>query len=283
MDSKSYRALEHLSWTYRDLGDYDQALKTAKEYVSVSGSTESYRWLAEGYARTDNSKKVRELFIKAIKENPNDASFIYEISYFLFARRLHYHAAWYLDKIEEIHSDYWKSLPVAQSYSFRGHINMFAGKFEQAEEDFQRALALEPTDVYSLGNYAHLLLALKRYNEVRDISVKLEKLFHDKFLKAALYAVNGDKEKALNIDLSGIKKHRIYLLLEMKDESLQFMNEFFDEVLKWKISFYTGTTNMPTYDFLRDDPRFQEILAKHKEVYDENLRKYGDLIDLIKE
>ncbi len=28
---------------------------------------------------------------------------------------------------------------------------------------------------------------------------------------------------------------------------------------------------------IRSDPRFQEILAKHKELYEENLAKYGDL------
>ena len=158
-----------------------------------------------------------------------------------------------------------------------------AGKLEQAEKDFKRALALEPTDVYSLGNYAHLLLALKRYNEVREISVKLEKLSPDKFLKAALYAVNGEREKALSIELSGYNNLRIYLLLEMKNESLQSIINISDNNLKKKTSYYTGLTNWPTYDFLRDDPRFHKILIRHKEVYDENLRQYGDLIDLIKE
>ncbi len=93
------------------------------------------------------------------------------------------------------------------------------------------------------------------------------------------------KQLAVDGEPCGEMRIRGMILSRVKglEPLFKFMNEFFDEVLKWKISFYTGTTNMPTYDFLRDDPRFQEILAKHKEVYDENLRKYGDLIDLIKE
>jgi tetratricopeptide (TPR) repeat protein len=283
MDSKSIRTLQHLLWTYRDLGDYDQMLRITKKYILVSGSAESYGWLAERYAHIDSSKKVYEVFTKVLKDNPNDVSYIHEITLFLFARRLHYHAAWYLDKIEEIHSDYWKSLPVAQSYSFRGHINMFAGKFEQAEIDFKRALALEPEDVYSLFNYAHLLLALKRYDDVREIAVKLENHFYGKILKATLYAVEGEKEKALSIEIRGYNNTRIYLLLEMKDKSLQSIINITENSLKRKTSYYTGLTNWPIYDFLRDDPRFQEILARHKQVYDENLQKYGDLVDLIKE
>ena len=32
------------------------------------------------------------------------------------------------------------------------------------------------------------------------------------------------------------------------------------------------------YDEFRDDPRFIDILEKHKELYEENLEKYGDLV-----
>jgi hypothetical protein len=35
--------------------------------------------------------------------------------------------------------------------------------------------------------------------------------------------------------------------------------------------------NLPYYKILHNDSRFQEILAKHKELYEENLAKYGDI------
>jgi len=39
---------------------------------------------------------------------------------------------------------------------------------------------------------------------------------------------------------------------------------------------YLMLENMPL-DLLRDDPRFQEIVKKQKQIYEENLAKYGDL------
>ena len=40
---------------------------------------------------------------------------------------------------------------------------------------------------------------------------------------------------------------------------------------------YLTYLNHPHYKILHNDPRFQELLAKHKELYEENLKKYGDI------
>ncbi len=278
MDSKSARAVEHLLWIYRDLGNNEQMLQTANKYVSVFSNTESYRFITSLCVYADNSQKIRELFSEAIKKHPNEPAIIYEIFIFLFDRRLHEHAALCLNIIQERWPDYWRSLPVSKSYGLRGHINMYPGKVEQAEKDFQRALELEPADKGTLRDFGLLLISLERYNEVRELSVKYEKLFSDNFFKAALYAVQGEKERALNIN----DNWQIYLLLKMKDEPLQVMSQRGSSALRTKTSYYVGFSNWPFYDFLRTDQRFQEILAQHKDVYDENLKNYGDLIDLIK-
>ena len=39
--------------------------------------------------------------------------------------------------------------------------------------------------------------------------------------------------------------------------------------------------NHPTLDSVRNTLRFQEILAKHKEIYEDNLAKYGDIEELL--
>jgi tetratricopeptide (TPR) repeat protein len=51
IDPNHQRALQHLSWTYRDMGNYDKMLETAKRYVAVSGSGESYQLLSNVYTR----------------------------------------------------------------------------------------------------------------------------------------------------------------------------------------------------------------------------------------
>ena len=49
IDPNHQRALQHLTWTYREMGNHDKMLETAKRYVAVSGSGEAYQLLADAY------------------------------------------------------------------------------------------------------------------------------------------------------------------------------------------------------------------------------------------
>jgi tetratricopeptide (TPR) repeat protein len=49
IDPNHQRALQHLTWTYRDMGNFDKTLETAKKYVAISGSGESYQLLSDAY------------------------------------------------------------------------------------------------------------------------------------------------------------------------------------------------------------------------------------------
>jgi serine/threonine protein kinase/tetratricopeptide (TPR) repeat protein len=57
IDSNNHRALQHLTWTYRDMGNYDKMLETAKRYVAISGSEESYQLLGNAYTRLGQSEQ----------------------------------------------------------------------------------------------------------------------------------------------------------------------------------------------------------------------------------
>ena len=50
IDPRFERALQHLTWTYRDLGRYEQMIEIAKKYVAVSGSGDAYALLGYGYS-----------------------------------------------------------------------------------------------------------------------------------------------------------------------------------------------------------------------------------------
>jgi tetratricopeptide (TPR) repeat protein len=71
MDPTFERALEHLTWAFRDLSRYDKMLDIAKRYVAVSGSTEAYDLLGEAYGGVEEFdsglralQQARELFPK---------------------------------------------------------------------------------------------------------------------------------------------------------------------------------------------------------------------------
>jgi tetratricopeptide (TPR) repeat protein len=106
------------------------------------------------------------------------------------------------------------------------------------------------------------------------------------YVNARLQALNGEKEKALALTQSFSKdriawdyreKKYIYLILGMKEEALTSLMEESKGLLDDDGSLYYSLLNTPMYDDFRDDPRFQKILAEHKKLYEENLKKYGDL------
>jgi tetratricopeptide (TPR) repeat protein len=68
-DPAHERALQHLVRTYRDIGQYQNMLKTAEQYAAVSVSEEAYHFLGNGYAwinqyhqGLEKLNKARELF-----------------------------------------------------------------------------------------------------------------------------------------------------------------------------------------------------------------------------
>jgi TolB-like protein/Tfp pilus assembly protein PilF len=211
-------------------------------------------------------------YIKSIQINPTYEKPINNLGMFLADRGLIDLAIEFLTKGIELD-------PLQpMSYKFRGEYFATKGKWNRAEEDFQKALELNPNHRSTLFEYGHLLIILRKYNKAEKILRNIKIIYPDSntdWYYALIYASKGQKEKALNTykDKSTI----IYSLLEMKDEALGVLTLWCERQLKQKISQYYFLKNNPFYENLRSDPRFQEILAKHKELYEENLRKYGDI------
>jgi TolB-like protein/Tfp pilus assembly protein PilF len=174
----------------------------------------------------------------------------------------------------------------AAYYVQRAYNYTRVGEYDKAEIDIQKAIEMEPNFSWALLEYSIVLIHKKKYDQAKQMINKFNNLSSDeeiiRMFEAVLYAVNGEKEKALSMNLSNeYLKFYIYRLLEMSDESIEYLKEDFDRVKNVKSTWYLGLKYFPIYDFLRDDPRFQEILAKHKEIYEENLAKYGDIEELI--
>ena len=125
------------------------------------------------------------------------------------------------------------------------------------------------------------MIVLKKYDKVDKIISRREQLYpesnYNPALRAYLLAAKGEKDKALEINLSADQKWLVYRFLKMKDEVIQYLNDDFERKKNEQGSWYLWFINHPSYGFLRSDPRFQEILAKHKKLYEENLRKYGNI------
>jgi uncharacterized protein YeeX (DUF496 family) len=108
--------------------------------------------------------------------------------------------------------------------------------------------------------------------------LKKAERFHARFsniqnYKSLVFAAKGEKDKALAIRRSGA----VYSLLGMKDEAIQYIQDEMKKDYEHHECSYLSLLNSPFYDSLRDDTRFQEILKKAKQKYEERLKKFSDL------
>jgi serine/threonine protein kinase/predicted Zn-dependent protease len=113
MDPIFVRALQHLTWTYRELGLYEKMMGIAKSYVAVSESVESYNLLAEAYMLTGEF----ETGLKSLKQ------------------------------IQELHPDrYYLSGSIARMY-------ILQGQYEEAEKELKILVEKDkPLEIQRLGN-----------------------------------------------------------------------------------------------------------------------------------
>ena len=164
------------------------------------------------------------------------------------------------------------------------------GEFERATELLKEALEFEPDDSNLRLFYARKLIMMKKYVEAKEEIARIEKLDPDKldiqYLRAYIFAIKGEKEKALAIikDLDPYYLtyliSSVYSILGMKDEAIENIQKViekgFYELQTYPYSYHVLTKNY-FYDNLRDDPRFREIVKKEKKKYQEKLKKYGDI------
>jgi len=69
---------------------------------------------------------------------------------------------------------------------------------------------------------------------------------------------------------------QIYSLLGMKEEAISFLQNTIDRDRKLNTSYYWLYKTNPCYDKVRTDSRFQDYLDKYKDIYEDNLSKYGN-------
>jgi len=214
-------------------------------------------------------------FKNAIKINPNNDYYYFGFGMFLHFKGLNNLALKCLTKAIELNP--LNSL----YYRYRGFWHIYLRKYDDAERDLTKALEIDDNYINHTA-YWIFLINLKKYEEAEKLLIQMEtnhpdEIWNDEY--ALLYAVNGQKENALNTFKSGFDLDAVwfYSILGMKDEAISILQDRIERNKKTNSSSYLFLKNNAIYDSLRSDPRFHEILAKHKEIYEENLKKYGDI------
>jgi serine/threonine protein kinase/Tfp pilus assembly protein PilF len=160
----------------------------------------------------------------------------------------------------------------------RGGTSLRLGAFEDALKDIEKSDQIMPDNTYNLDSYALVLVLKKSYKKAGEIMNKIESLprgysFYSSLTKALYLAGTGEPDKALEESRHGI----VLALLGRMDEALDAIEKAIKDNAELYRAFYSylPLTNLDIYDSLRDDPRFQEIVRKEKQKYEQNLKKYA--------
>ena len=214
-------------------------------------------------------------FKTAIKLNQNKNNYYREIGFFLGNKGCTKLSIQCYNKAIDLN-------PLASHYYFeRGMSYIELYESDKAENDFKKGIELNPKSP-SIILYWLLLTMMQRNDEADSLLTQMENNLSDQELEfphAIQYAIKGQKEKALNTLKSKFWSSRVllYTILGMDNEAISVLSEMTEQFKKTNDSRYQTLKNSAIFNDLRSDPRFQEILAKHKELYEENLRKYGDI------
>ena len=219
--------------------------------------------------------KTLQCFMNAIKIDRNVDKAYWHIGNFMWQRGLprialhFYNLAIDINPLNPLRPFY---------YALRGQCYYESGAYDKVEYELNHALQLDANYKPAQVRLLDFLISMRRIEEAESLIEKYKNLSPDLNLDpfyALLYATKGDKEKAFES-----WKHRtenIYALLGMKEEAIQVLSDFSERCIKRETSLYKYLKNDLTLENIRSDPRFQEILGKHKQLYEENLRKYGDI------
>jgi TolB-like protein/Tfp pilus assembly protein PilF len=215
---------------------------------------------------------------KSIASDPNYFGANLSMGILLRNYGLPNHALIFFNKAAELNPvDTWVYAARATAYTQ-------IGEFDKAEHEYQSAIGISPNDYYSLYYYTLLLIRLNRYEEAKQMFLKFKNSYPTekdvKYCKSLLFAMQGDSLNAMRLfdqnGFHGYKQVDLYCILNNNNEAISLLNDL-TQKQKSRRSRFMELTNLPLYDNLRSDPRFQEILEKHKEIYEENLEKYGDI------
>jgi serine/threonine protein kinase/Tfp pilus assembly protein PilF len=167
------------------------------------------------------------------------------------------------------------------------------GDYESALRLIQIAKDLKPDSPRVHLNYARFLIMMKDLDAAEREMTFLEHLTPMtpevqtgiRRRRALLLAVKGDRAGALALLKSdeapySLEATSAYSLLGLKDTAILNIKKGHDQGFHLTQDYlyaYPFLINNRDFDGLRDDPRFQDIVAQEKALYEAKIRKYGDL------
>lgn len=153
------------------------------------------------------------------------------------------------------------------------------GELDQALEYMEKSYRIQPNYVWNLTNYALALILKQEYRKAEEIldlaEAQPQGIASSLSLTRTLYLALTEKEdRAAAKEWPGI----VQVVLGRKNEALDYIENLAKTESPYNVYLtfcnYLPLVNLPIYDYLRSDPRFQDIVRKEKEKYEQKLKKY---------
>jgi serine/threonine-protein kinase len=269
----------------KDKKDFDLMFSYySKAYEIDRNLAEANVGLGWAYFYQEDLDKAYRFYKRAFELGPNNAEINFNIAAFLRDIGLYDNAIEFYSKAIELD-------PTSTEYLYLcARCYMSIGEFEKAVNLIKEAIELNPNDIKLLLIYARQLIMMEKYEEAEKEITRAESLEPDnpgiRYTRAMIYAVRGEKDKALavikNIDPFFYTSllSNVFSILGMKDEAINNIQEViergFSELKTYPYS-YLNLINNHYYDGLHDDILFKEIIKKEEKKYKERLKKYGKL------
>jgi serine/threonine protein kinase len=272
-----------LAWTYQHHIEVTSNLNYAPLVIKYSklayqknpNSAEANTAIGWVYHINGDNDRAFQSFQRALELNPNSMPINHVIGTFFANIGLCHQSIKFSQKAIELDPFYLYALTI-EAGRWRD-----LGEFEKAESFYKKVLELAPNNSYYLAVFAYLKIMMKKYDQAEGLLKSAENVKSDNpdilFCRNLLYAIRGDKNKALHHSiLAGIASSEefVYSILGMKEEAIACIKKNIKEGHEY---LYLQLINNPFYNNLHSDSRFQEIVNQAKKLYEERLRKYGDL------
>lgn len=207
-------------------------------------------------------------FKKALEINPNHISVCHLTGAYYHSMGLYYKAIEFYSRAVELEPLQFFT------YNNLGNTHLLLGDLEQAKQNLQKCLDIQPNYSLVFPSMAYVLILEQNFSEANEFLTRIQSDRKDRFfawVHAVYLASLGQKEEALAVN----KNAHVYLVLDEIDQAIiQIIKD--REILPWMHQ-YLHFVHFPLFVKLKNDPRFQSILDEKKMEYEERLKKYGML------
>lgn len=282
LDSAYSDAYAGLANLYEHLGDQLPEYKLKRDSVVKLGKTVSpnsvYLNYIDGFRYLDerNIDSALYFFIKAHNVEPDNQAFLNSIIDALLRIGLNHESNAMSKKV--LRSD---PLNIISLFNYAMSLQSL-GEYDLAKEQLIKIIEIEPLMPYtyaplivmSIIQDNNLIEAHRIYGIAQNLGTKSDL----KFQESLILAAEGKREHALRTN----KSLEVYSILGMKKEALNLIDSS-NSATNFTGTYYSYNynflTNAKVTEFIRDEPKFQEILARAKKVHEERVAKYSHYFD----